>query len=169
MKLLFFLLLIPVCVNSQSLIIGSDSTSVLFPNQLKLSLAKNKIGATTYFQMDRKAFKAFILTTNFYLQSNSISLENVELLLKNQAIFDSTYAVMNEKFKIEHERTALYKTAFEDMKLVSASYDQQLLKCATDLSDLKKQKDKSKTIGFIKGLLWGTGVLGGIFALSSIN
>jgi hypothetical protein len=170
MKILIIaLLILPWVVYSQGLVVSADSSTITFPNQVRLSLNRSIQNGHTYFQMERKAFKAFVLTTNHYLLQNSISVDNVELLLKNQNLFDSTFQLLEKKLEMEKERTILYQNAYEDLKQVSSAYNQQLLKCADDLSVLKKEKDRSKSLSFIKGFLWGTGILGGIFAVASIS
>ena len=169
LKVICFIAVSTIQLSAQHSILSSDSSKIIFPNNLTLPLSKSSVGGKTYFQFDKKTFKAFVLTMDYYLKENTISVENVDLLLRNQALFDSTHKILIKKFEIENERTNLYKNAYEDMKSVSSTYDKQMTNCMNDLNTLKAQKDRSKTLSFIKGFLWGTGIFGGVLAISSLR
>jgi hypothetical protein len=76
---------------------------------------------------------------------------------------------MNKKLEMESQRATLYKSAYEDLLSVSSGYNLQLKQATSDLADLKKQKDRSKTWSFVKGVLWGTAITGGIFGFRSLK
>ena len=167
MKILIIaLLLFPLAVFSQGLAVSSDSSNVQFPNQVIISINKIKLNGRTYFQLERKSFKALVLTTNQYLKQNSISEVNVKLLQKNQSLLDSSFQLLEKKLVLEKDRTILYQQANEDLKKISSTYNDQLMKCTSNLSELKKKKNRSS---FIKGFLWGTALVGGVFALASVS
>lgn len=164
------ILTVPVLAFPQKKItVSTDSSRLMLPNNIELSLGKTVVAGKTYFQMDRKAFKAFIVTMNYYVEQSSISLSSVDVLLKNQNLYDSTFSLMNKKLDMETQRSALYKSAYDDLLSVSSRYGEQLRQATTDLSDLKKEKDRSKTWSFVKGVLWGTAITGGIFGFRSLK
>lgn len=165
--LIISLLIFPWTVYSQGLSVSADSSGVLFPNQVKISINKTNLNGRTYFQLDRKAFKALVLTTNQYLQQNSISVDNVELLTKNQSLLDSSFQLVEKKLVTEKERTILYQHAYEDLKQVSATYNQQLIRCTQDLTELKNEKGRSKTRSFITGFFVGGTMLSLILVVVS--
>jgi hypothetical protein len=65
---------------------------------------------------------------------------------------------------MERQRTDLYKDAFDDLKNVSAKYDQQLDACTKDMEKILKQNEKKTNVSFVKGILWGLaiGAVGGM-------
>jgi hypothetical protein len=172
MKELVFMvtLMLPVLTLAQKKIsVSPDSSKLILPNNIELGVLKNTAGGRTYFQLERKAYKAFLITMNYYVEQSSISLSNVDVLLKNQNLYDSAFSLMNKKLEMESQRATLYKSAYEDLLSVSSGYNLQLKQATSDLADLKKQKDRSKTWSFVKGVLWGTAITGGIFGFRSLK
>jgi hypothetical protein len=157
--------------NAQSLIIPPDSTYITFPNSVKIVVIKSGTGNNTVYQIERKAFKTLALVTNHYLNQHAVTGDNVDVLLRNQDLFDSTYILLQKKFEMERERTNLYKTAYDDLKVVSLEYEKELRTSISDLKELKKEKEFNKTKAFVKGILWGLaiGSVGGIVAGAAIN
>ncbi|MBS1508297.1 MAG: hypothetical protein JSS79_16780 [Bacteroidetes bacterium] len=149
--------------------VSADSLRLTLPNNIDLGITKTSAAGKTYFQLDRKAFKAFLITMNYYVEQSSISVSNVDVLLKNQNLYDSTFALMNKKLEIESQRSALYKSAYDDLHAVSSQYNDQLKQATADLTELKKEKDRAKMWSFVKGVLWGTAVTGGIFGFRSLR
>jgi hypothetical protein len=142
---------------AQPLVIAADSSYILFPDNAKIMLTKAG-GGETAFQLAPRDFQALVITTNYLLNRMTISESNLELLLKNENISGATAKVMEERFHVERERTGYYKTAFEDLKLISSRYDSELRQCANDLQVMKNQKDSAKKKSFAKGILWGLAI-----------
>jgi DNA repair ATPase RecN len=157
-------MMLPASAQSQSLVVASDTSYLLFPNNAKISLRKMQSPAGATFQFDRKNFKALIFTSNYHLNNLAVTSANVNVLMKEQAIADSALKVMEKKYLGQKELVEFHRAEFENLKQVSSQYDTELKACTNDLAKLKNQKDKTKRISFIKGLLWGfaIGAVGGI-------
>jgi hypothetical protein len=159
---LFSFLMLSASAQSQSLVVASDTSHLIFPNNAKVNLRRVQSGAT--FQFDRKNFKTLLFTTNYHLNNLAVASDNVKVLMKEQVVADSTLKVMEKKYLGQKELVEFHKAEFENLKLVSSRFDSELKACTSDLKELKSQKDSAKKESFIKGLLWGfaIGAVGGI-------
>lgn len=157
----------PLFSIAQGLDVSSDTAAITFPNKVEISINKlNKTGRT-YYQLSRQSFKALILTTNYYLQREALLTTTQLTLLKNQQVADSTYTLLQQKFKAEQERSKLFQQSYEELKTISATYDQQLRLCASDLEKMNTKLKRSHRIGIVKGASISLGFVGLVWLASS--
>lgn len=157
-------MMLSASAQSQSLVVASDTSYLLFPNNAKVNLRKVPGSAGATFQFDRRNFKTLIFTSNYHLNNLAVTADNVKVLMKEQAIADSALKVMEKKYLGQKDLVEFHKAEFENLTQVSSRYDIELKACTNDLEKLKNQKDKTRRVSFIKGLLWGfaIGAVGGI-------
>jgi hypothetical protein len=157
-------MMLSASAQSQSLVVASDTSYLLFPNNAKVNLRKVAGPASATFQFDRRNFKTLIFTNNHYLNNMAVMSDNVKVLMKEQVVADSTLKVTEKKYLGQKDLAEFNKAELERLTRVASSYNTELKACTNDLEKLKNQKDKTKTVSFIKGLLWGfaIGAVGGI-------
>jgi hypothetical protein len=157
-------IMLSASAQSQSLVVATDTSYLLFPNNVKINLRKVPASTGATFQFDRRNFKTLIFTNNYFLNNLSVTSANVNVLMKEQVIADSALKVLEKKYLGQKELVEFHKTEFENLKRISSQYDTELKACTGDLVKLKNEKDNVKKISFIKGLLWGfaVGAVGGV-------
>lgn len=158
-NLLAVLLLFPSLGYSQGLGIAVDSTSITFPNKVEIRLDRAVRNGKTNFQLNQQAIKTMVATTNYYLQRESLLAANQHRLMKSLELSDSVQNILEHKVEVEQERSKLFQKSYEDLKLVSASYDEQLRRCADDLAKLNASYKRAQRVGIVKGVGISVGVM----------
>jgi hypothetical protein len=157
-------MMLPASAQNQSLVVASDTSYLLFPNNAKINLRKVQSPAGATFQFDRRNFKALIFTSNYHLNNLAVTSANVNVLMKELTVADSTVKVTEKKYLGQKDLAESNRAELERLTRLASRYDTELIACTSDLAKLKNQKDNAKRVSFIKGLLWGfaIGAVGGI-------
>lgn len=166
-EFVLLLALSPLFGAAQGLHVVSDTTTITFPNQVQVSFNKQNRGGKLYYHLSQQSLKTLILTTNYYLQRETLLTANQSAFLKNQQVADSTHALLRQKFKTEQERSKLFQQSYEELKTISATYDEQLRLCANDLEKMNAKLKRSQRIGIVKGVSISLGFVGLVWLASS--
>ena len=163
--LILTLLIFPVSVSfSQSLFVSPDSTQIVFPDHVTVSLSRSAHGNAKNFKVSSANLKILTTEINFLLNLLKLEQSNVAFYRGNEEILKSSIAVLEKKYQLELERTFLHRDAFERLEKVSATYQTELDRCKSDLNELSQKKARSAGVGFIKGMIGGV-VLGAVLGI----
>lgn len=166
-EFVLFFLLSPLFGKAQGLNVTSDTAAITFPNRVQVSFNKQNRSGKLYYQLNQQSLKTLILTTNYYLQREALLTINQTAFLKNQQVADSTHLLLQQKFKTEQERSKLFQQSYEELKTISATYDEQLRLCASDLEKMNTKLKRSQRIGIVKGVSISLGFIGLVWLASS--
>lgn len=166
-ELIVLFALSPLFGNAQGLVVSNDTTTLTFPNKVQISFNKQNRNNKVYYQLSQQALKTLTLTTNYYLQREALLSTNQTTLLKNQQITDSTQALLQRKLETEQEISKLFQKSYEELKTISATYDEQLRLCAKDLEKMNAKVKRAQRIGIVKGVSISLGFVGLVWLASS--
>ncbi|NBW38534.1 MAG: hypothetical protein EBR30_26640 [Cytophagia bacterium] len=166
-KLILMLVFLPLLGWGQGLTIARDTVSVTFPNQVQVNFNKQIRSGKSYYQLSQQSTKTLLATTHYYLQREALLTANQQTFLKEQQVMDSTFTLMKQKFNTEQERSKNFQQSYEELKTISAKYDEQLRLCASDLEKLNAKVKRAQRIGIVKGVSIGLGLSGLVWLASS--
>jgi hypothetical protein len=166
-KLILILVFLPLLGWGQGLTIARDTASITFPNQVQVNFSKQIRSGKSYYQLNQQSIKTLLATSHYYLQREALLTANQQTFLKEQQVLDSTYTLMKKKFNTEQERSKNFQQSYEELKTISAKYDEQLRLCANDLEKLNTKLKRSQRLGIIKGVSIGLGISGLVWLASS--
>lgn len=166
-ELIVLLALSPILASAQDLLVANDTTALTFPNKVQINFTKQKRSNETYYQLSPQALKTLTLTTNYYLQREALLSTNQAAFLKNQQVTDSTHTLLQQKFETEQKRSKLFQKSYEELKTISATYDEQLRLCASDMEKMNAKLKRSQRIGIVKGVSISLGFVGLVWLASS--
>jgi hypothetical protein len=166
-NLILILAFLPLLGWGQGLTIARDTTAIIFPNQVQISLTKQLVNGKRHYQLSQQAIKTLLSTTHYYLQKEALLKTNQQTFLKEQQVMDSTYSVLKQKLNTEQERSKNFQQSYEELKTISVKYDEQLRLCASDLEKLNAKVKRAQRIGIVKGVSIGLGFSGLVWLASS--
>jgi hypothetical protein len=166
-EVILVLALSPLLGSAQGLVVANDTTTLTFPNKVQISLNKQNRNNKTYYQISQQSLKTLALTTNYYLQREALLSTNQTAFLNNQQVADSTHILLQQKFETEQERSKLFQKSYEELKTISATYDEQLRLCAQDLEKMNTKLKRAQRIGIVKGVSISLGFVGLVWLASS--
>jgi hypothetical protein len=153
--ILFFIVISNSVVLAQHVSITPDSSKLLFPNHVAVSLKPTLDGKR--FAIEGSALRVVLVQCNYLYNRIDLSSQNVELYKRERVYQDSVIRVLKKDLAISDERVQVYKEAYAQSKLVSLDYDKQTISMLAEHSRFQKQSRKSKRRSFYKGLAFGLG------------
>lgn len=141
-----------VCAFSQHVALSPDSSRLIFPNTVSITLRPIQ---GKQFLVSHTALKTILVQCDYLYDRIDQLSETTRLYKREIDIRDSMIYVANNKAGASQERAGLYSDAYVQSKSVSDEYDRQIRSLLADVSNLQKQNRRSRRKSFLKGILSG--------------
>lgn len=164
--MLICLVLQSVTAFSQPVAWSSDSSQLIFPNNVTVDFTQRKTGNAIRYQITDVGFRTLIAQTNFLHSSLELQQKRVLALVREVEVRDSVINVLKTRTEATNERLQLYSSGYEELKMASAKYDHLMKSTVADLESCRKGGRNAKRKGFIRGV--GAGVAGGLLMAAMI-
>jgi hypothetical protein len=151
--ILLLFLLKSVCSFGQHVVLSSDSTKLIFPNDVAIPMHVMHEGKQ--FLVSHTAVKTILVQCNYLYDRLTHLSKTTELYQRENATLDSIIQVHGNKSTALQERTEVYSDAYRQSSSVSAEYDKQIRSMIADASRLQKQNRRDRRKFFLKGIVSG--------------
>lgn len=145
-------------VFSQHVFLSSDSSEVLYPNNVSVKVTPE----TDRFILSPMSLQVLLAQSNYLYERLEVTSEMLNLLKSEFRIRDSVAQVMKQTGAVSDLRLHNYADAYAKSMAISNARDKQLQSLLDDVSKLERANRKGKRKSFIRGL--GCGIAAGAFA-----
>ncbi|HEY0651851.1 MAG TPA: hypothetical protein VGD65_01945 [Chryseosolibacter sp.] len=139
---------------SQRVVLSSDSTKLIFPNNVSVELKPMKGHG---FLIGHKSLQVLSVQIDYLFNQASLSSDKRDLFEKEVSLRDSIIRVLHSTRTLSQDRTSLYSDAYEKTKAVSADYDKEMRMLLDNVEKLQRSNRKAKRKTFLRGVGLGAG------------
>lgn len=139
---------------SQGVKLSADSTSIVFPNKVRIPFEITTDGHNAY-KFSAKAFSTLLLQSNYLFQKSSLERDAIGLMNQELSVRDSTVQLSNLMITAEHARAEAYRTSYLELKKISEICDKNTRTLLEEVERLSRQHKKNKLKILAKGVAIG--------------